>query len=309
MGFFFRDIANRYQRFTADGTWTKPAGVSVIFVRAQGAGGEGGGGQGSSGLGDDPGGGGGGAGSGQLVEDYVVVSGDVAVTVGIGGCGERVIVFTGGYGGVGGAVGADGGTGLDGSSSSFGALIALGGKGGEGGHLVQDAAGGLPVPVATSGNTGVASSSLPIQIFGIRGHGGLQGGQGARIGTSVNRSGATSALFVGGAVGVAGATPAIGTGAGGGASTNYGIGGKGGDGGNNTDFPGFPGQDGQGYGSGGGGGGGAATASVGGEQPGGDGGCGADGVVEVWWIEESAGQDIICGVIGQCNVFVRAIRA
>lgn len=287
MPFFFRDIANHYQRFTASGTWTRPTGVNAVFVRIQGAGGGAGGGQGSSGVGDDPGGGGAGGGSGQLVEDYVAISGDVTVTVGTGG--------PGGAGGAGGGVGTGGTPGTAGGLSQFGALTAQGGNGGDGGVLSTDAAGGLPVPTATPGSTGVASDNLPIQIFGVRGHGGLQGGRGARIGTTNNCAGSTSALFVGGAAGSAGAAPAIGTGAGGGASTNYGIGGAGGNGGNNTDFPGFPGQDGQGYGTGGGGGGGAATFSVGGAQSGGDGGAGADGVVEVWWIEESAGQDIICG--------------
>ena len=100
------------QTFTANDTYTKPAGLKYALVRTQAGGGGGGGGGGAST------GGGGGGGGGYAEELLATASIGATETVTVGG---------GGAGGVGAANGAAGGT------SSFGALnSATGGSGGTG---------------------------------------------------------------------------------------------------------------------------------------------------------------------------------
>ena len=55
-----------FQRFTADGTWKKPAGIKIVTIEAIGGGGGGGGGEGANNVHD---GGGGGGGGGSIVRN------------------------------------------------------------------------------------------------------------------------------------------------------------------------------------------------------------------------------------------------
>lgn len=96
------------QKFTSNGTFNVPGGVSQVYITLLGGGG---GGRGNAGAGAGYGGGGGG-----LLINYPVTvtpGGTVTVTIGAGGAG-----------GVGNADGSDGG------DTSFGSVVAPGGNGG-----------------------------------------------------------------------------------------------------------------------------------------------------------------------------------
>jgi hypothetical protein len=138
---------HKTQIFTANGTWTKPTGVSSVFVTACGGGG--GGSAKNTGTSTYKSGGGGGGAGQCLVKIPVNVTGDVAVTVGAGGA-----------------------TGVAGVSSSFGALITAsgggagvvgtsgtggqkGGNGGAGGAAM--AAGGVGASASPYANPGTGS--------------------------------------------------------------------------------------------------------------------------------------------------------
>lgn len=136
-------VPTNIQVFTSSGTWTKPAGVSKVYVKVVGAGA--GGADRSS---DSKGGGGGGAGA--YCEKICTVTEDVAVTVGIGGTpnnnggassfgafctangGSTGSTTAGGIGGTatGGDINIDGGDG-DGAQDETGDTSS--GKGGHGG--------------------------------------------------------------------------------------------------------------------------------------------------------------------------------
>ena len=174
--------------FTADGTFTAPTGISLVFVTMVAGGGGGGGG-----VHDTFGGGGGGSGAYITRKGLAVTpAGDYAVTVGEGGSGgtsggaggdgeDSVIVgddhtFTvkkgsggsGGASGTGGAAGTASGTalaGIDGTSGGAGGGCGpstAGGKGGDGeaGNSTTqgDGGGGAGSPFGTGGNGGVAAS-------------------------------------------------------------------------------------------------------------------------------------------------------
>ncbi|MGE0253473.1 MAG: hypothetical protein AB7H93_23650 [Vicinamibacterales bacterium] len=155
------------QVFTGSGTWTKPAGITLILVRLQAPGG-GGGGVGTASA-NKAGGGGGGGGYTEKLIDVSAID-DETVTLGSAG-----------------AAGANtGGNGGDGGNSSFGAhCSAEGGKGGEGvntaaggeGGAGGDATGGDFKRKGQAGGAGISGASAP-QTSGGTG-GGPGGGKGA----------------------------------------------------------------------------------------------------------------------------------
>ena len=105
------------QTFTASGTWTKPAGADMVFIRVWGAGGGGGaGGLRAISLGKAGGGGGGAGGYTERHIEAALLGATVTVTVGTGGAG-----------------GSGGDNAVAGGSSSFGGfVIATGGNQGSG---------------------------------------------------------------------------------------------------------------------------------------------------------------------------------
>ena len=133
-------IPNNIQTFTSSGTgtWTKPQGVSRVYVKVLGGGGGGGG---SFVATNNKGGyaptAGGPGGAGGYSEGYITVTGDVAVTIGAGGTrGKNGSWAHSNYGGSWATAGGTGGT------SSFGSIIAYGGTGGEGANSGQTSNGG-----------------------------------------------------------------------------------------------------------------------------------------------------------------------
>lgn len=123
--------------FTTSGTWTRPPGVTKVYVKVWGGGGGG----------TFAGTGGGGGGAGGYAEGFIAVSGNVTVTVGAGGAhqqnganssfaGDTTITANGGTGAlpsdlVGGAGGTASGGGFNRSGNSGG--TGGGGRGGDGG--------------------------------------------------------------------------------------------------------------------------------------------------------------------------------
>jgi hypothetical protein len=289
----FGDGTGYSQTFTANGTFTVPDGVTLVFVT--GCGGGGGGGAGTPGTNDTddwaPGGGGGGGAIASTVAVSVTPGAALAVVIGAGGAG--------------GASGI-GGQGVDGGDSTFGATLAIfaGAQGGnsygystaagtaaycEGGRAVRltpyhTSRQALLAPVtgyATafqsnspgSGGFGVSNNALtPASVSpgGVNCFGGFAGGSGGAS------DGADSGSYRGGGRGGGGAGGPFGVGAGGGAGgagNNAGPGAAGSGGaiaGNNT-------------GAGGGGGGGGGQGSTAGSN-GGAGGAGGSGLIKVYWV-------------------------
>jgi len=169
---FLTPAAKGQDRFTADGSFTVPAGVTRLWISGV-AGGGGGGGGGSNNAANSIGQSGGGGGSGQAVfkKGVIVVPGQVIpITIGLGGAGGA-----GGTAGnddaVNGAIGTDtiigtyltlahglGGTGGT-WSASFGVGSGLGGLGGSGGTfgaLIDGQQGGY----GSYGSNGAASDNI-----------------------------------------------------------------------------------------------------------------------------------------------------
>ncbi len=197
-------------RFTSNGTWTCPAGVTTIYVSAC-AGGGGGGGGGSAGSITTVAGGGGGGGAGAFV-----LAQPVNVTP---GATYTVVIGAGGAAGAGGSSsGSTGNPGSSGGSTGFSlngtSILALvGGSGGAGGGYSSDlsvAGGSGGLPGGGTGNDGQTTSSS-------RGAGG-SGGQGA-----------SGPFGIGGGAGRS-STDASSNGGWGTASNGYGCGGGGGGG-------------------------------------------------------------------------------
>ena len=151
------------QRFTGNGSFTVPNGVTTIWVSGCAGGGGGAGASGNNGVAQQAGGGGGG-GAGQWVlrQPYTVTPGQV-ITITIG---------TAGSAGSGGAAGVTSGVnGGSGGSTIVGSLVTLTGGGG-GGAGVNN--GG-----STIGSGGATGSGYPNGSTGDDGYAGAGGGAGA----------------------------------------------------------------------------------------------------------------------------------
>lgn len=180
------------QRFTTDGTFSVPPGVTTVYVSGAGGGGGGGGGAGrTSSPNASGGGGGGGAGRSAHKQPVSVVPGS-SISVKIGAGGAR---------GSAGSTGGSGGNGTAGGDTIFGTLLSLsGGAGGGLGRAVDGAGGTGGSPGGAWGGDGIAGS---------RGGDGGSGGSGP-FGTAGGGGRARASA------GAAEPTPAAGFGVGGG---------------------------------------------------------------------------------------------
>jgi len=263
------------QIFTANGTWTKPAGAKNVHYTVIGGGGGGGSGR-IAATGTDRGGGGGGSGAGITLGwiNPSTLGATETITVGSGGAGGASNTAS---------TDADGNAGSAGGNSSIGTLvIAVGGNAGQGGVGSGTANGG-----AGTGNSsmlygtlttlfaGGASPATSAAQPGLRGSAMPAGGGG---GGRITSGGAGGLGGTGGIVGsttlgqVLGGASAVPSNNGLPGATAYNFVGSGGSGGASTSA-GFKGGAGGDYGGGGAGGSGA-TNGQGGDNSGGNGGAG-----------------------------------
>jgi hypothetical protein len=203
--------------FTANDTWTKPAGAKKVHVFVVGGGGGGGAGRRAPAAAVGAGGGGGGGGAGMFVGwvDAAQLSSTESVTIGAGGDGapNQSTNTTSGV------------AGTAGGNTSFGAIVAKGGGGGGGGTTGTGGAGGSladtdgvvsyrSAGLAASGSIGSRSANAPaapLSIFSPAGGGGgggrssdgttiFLGGDGGSVGTSAwSTAGPTAASQTAGA--------------------------------------------------------------------------------------------------------------
>jgi hypothetical protein len=275
------------QAYSADGTWTKPAGAQFVEVIAIGGGGGGGSGRlGAPASTRGGGAGGGGAGITRWMVPAAALGATVAVTVGQGGAGGAPQLTSG----------VNGNAGSPGTASTFGAHVyASGGFGGAGGAGTVAPIGGAGasasiIPGGVGGNGGAGATGSP--TVGASALGAAGGGGGGSVTTGNTQQagangGAGSPFFAGASALAGGAGGATGGTAGSvGTSTSssqpFGGGGGGGGGANHAaagSAPGGDGGNGGSFGAGGGGGGGGTTSTTSGQS--GEGGAGANGIVYV----------------------------
>ena len=164
-------IAVDVQTFTGNGTWTKPAGCTLVEVVCIGGGGGGGGGGGfAAGTRKDGGGGGGGG----AYAAKVFKAADLAAT-------EAIVVGAAGAAGTGGTTGS-GTDATAGGNSSFGGVKceAFGGGAGKGGNTaasgVSGGGGGGSGGAGANGTTGSVLGGAPAATAGANGVAGQGGG-------------------------------------------------------------------------------------------------------------------------------------
>lgn len=169
-------VPTNIQVFTANGTWTKPAGVSTVYVKAWGAGAGAGGASANNAIG-------GGGGSCAYSEGFIAVTGNVSVGIGTYGVGGN---------------GANAGT--DGGNATFAGTTTLTAGGGKGGDY-SDAA-------THNGVGGLAGTASNGQI-NLVGNPGMDG-SGAAAASTIYGAGAPGFSF-GGPAGVVMPTAATNT--------------------------------------------------------------------------------------------------
>jgi hypothetical protein len=191
------------QAFTANGTWTPPAGVTAAWVTMVGGGGGGATRSGAVGAG--------GGGAGELVENMLVpITGPVTITIGVGGVGAAAGIGS-----------TDGGNGSD---TSFGTpWVAKGGLGAISTSNSSGAGGGARGALSSTGLGALGSAESPCYFGGSSG-----GGGSSNTTTSGFAGGGSGGFPLGGAGGAVASTQG---GGGGGAATIWGLGGAGGNGG------------------------------------------------------------------------------
>jgi hypothetical protein len=282
------------QTFSANGTWTKPAGVKLVKVICIGGGGGGGGGKGGAAATNRYGGSGGGGGAyNEAIFEASDLASTIAITVGTGGnagSGGANNVGTGGSAGTSSAFGnlvqAGGGGGGAGGGTGVASGGGGGGSGGDGtaGAQAASSSGGLPtISANVNGTSGGGAGSASGAAGSPAEHGGGSGG-GTATGAGPAKNGGTS-LKGGGGGGGGGMVTSVNaaqTGGDGGMNQFFTIGGGGGGAGGPAGTPGGAGTNGTyfaGWGGGGGGGTLAATGGAGGAggNAGGGGGGGAGG--------------------------------
>ena len=248
--------ATNKQTFSASGTWTKPASVTLVLIRlTSGGGGSGGGGLAQASAQGTGSGGGGGGGFAEFFVGASDLASTVSVTIGAGGTAGASKTQTGAQ--------TQAGTGGNGGTSSFGSAISV--AGGTGASANNGGAGG------TNGGAGGAWYQVGVATAYVNAGGGGGGGGGV---TSTNLSEAGSAGGANTGLGTSGGTGAA---AGANAGGVGGAGAGGGGGGGNIAGNGGAGGAGGSFGGGAGGGGGCRNGFTSGA-----GAVGGAGYVEVY---------------------------